>query len=35
MTPDGKRLLIAVPVDEEASPLIRVVSDWVSDLRKK
>ncbi len=35
VTPDGKRLLIAVPVDEEASPLIRVVSDWVSDLRKK
>ncbi len=34
-SPDGKRILIPVPVDEESSPLVRVVSDWVSDLRKK
>jgi len=35
VTPDGKRLLIAVPVDEEASPQIRLVSDWRADLAKK
>jgi hypothetical protein len=34
-SPDGKRLLIPVPVDEESSPLVRVVSDWVSELKKK
>jgi Tol biopolymer transport system component len=34
-SPDGKRLLMPVPIDEEASPLVRVVSDWVSELRKK
>jgi hypothetical protein len=33
--PDGKRLLIPVPIDEESSPLVRVVSDWVAELRKK
>jgi dipeptidyl aminopeptidase/acylaminoacyl peptidase len=35
VTADGKRLLIAVPVDEEASAQIRLVSDWVSELKKK
>jgi serine/threonine protein kinase/Tol biopolymer transport system component len=35
VTPDGKKLLIAVPVDEEASARIRVVTDWVADLRKR
>jgi Tol biopolymer transport system component len=34
-SPDGKRLLIPVPVDEESSPLVRVVSDWVSEIKKK
>jgi dipeptidyl aminopeptidase/acylaminoacyl peptidase len=34
-SPDGKRLLMPVPIDEEASPLVRVVSDWVAELRKK
>jgi Tol biopolymer transport system component len=33
--PDGKRLLMPVPIDEESSPLVRVVSDWVSELKKK
>jgi eukaryotic-like serine/threonine-protein kinase len=33
--PDGKRLLMPVPIDEEASPLVRVVSDWVAEIRKK
>jgi Tol biopolymer transport system component len=32
---DGKRLLMPVPVDEEASPLVRVVSDWVAELKKR
>ena len=35
VAPDGKRLLIIVPVDEESSPLVRVVSDWVSEIKKK
>ena len=34
-SPDGKRLLMPVPVDEESSPLVRVVSDWVAELKKK
>jgi Tol biopolymer transport system component len=34
-TRDGKRLPIPIPTNEEASPLVRVVSDWVSELRKK
>jgi eukaryotic-like serine/threonine-protein kinase len=32
---DGQRLLIPVPVDEESSPLVRVVSDWVAEIRRK
>ncbi|HKD17967.1 MAG TPA: hypothetical protein VKG23_08860, partial [Thermoanaerobaculia bacterium] len=35
VSPDGKRLLMPVPIDEESSPLVRVVSDWVAELRKK
>jgi Tol biopolymer transport system component len=35
ISPDGKRVLMPVPTDEEASPLLRVVSDWVSEVRKK
>jgi Tol biopolymer transport system component len=35
VTPDGKRLLMPVPIDEESSPLVRVVSDWTSELKKK
>jgi serine/threonine protein kinase/Tol biopolymer transport system component len=35
VSPDGKRLLIIVPLDEESSPLVRVVSDWVSEIKKK
>ncbi len=35
VAPGGKRLLIIVPLDEESSPLVRVVSDWESELKKK
>ena len=35
MTPDGRRLLVPVPIDEESSPLVRVVSDWVTEIRRK
>ncbi|HYX21184.1 MAG TPA: hypothetical protein VFA98_10110, partial [Thermoanaerobaculia bacterium] len=35
VSPDGKRLLMPVPVDEEASPLVRIVSDWAAELKKK
>jgi eukaryotic-like serine/threonine-protein kinase len=34
-TRDGKRLLIAVPVDDSSSAQIRFVSDWRVDLAKK
>jgi Tol biopolymer transport system component len=32
---DGKRLLIAVPTDENASPQVRLVSNWPAELKKK
>jgi Tol biopolymer transport system component len=32
---DGKRILIAVPVDDSSSAQIRFVSDWTAELRKK
>jgi Tol biopolymer transport system component len=32
---DGKRILIAVPVDDSSSAQIRFVSDWRADLAKK
>jgi serine/threonine protein kinase/Tol biopolymer transport system component len=35
VTRDGKRLLIAVPVEDSASAQIRFVSDWRADLAKK
>ncbi|HKD19513.1 MAG TPA: protein kinase [Thermoanaerobaculia bacterium] len=35
VTRDGKRLLIAVPVDDASSAQIRFVSDWRADLVKK
>ena len=35
MAPDGKRVLMTVPIEEESSPLVRVVSDWVSEVRKR
>jgi Tol biopolymer transport system component len=35
VSPDKKRLLIPVAVDAQASPPVRVVSDWTADLRKK
>jgi Tol biopolymer transport system component len=34
-TEDGKRLLIAVPTDENASPQVRLVSNWPAELKKK
>jgi Tol biopolymer transport system component len=34
LSPDKKRLLIAVPLDLESSPPIKFVSDWVAELRK-
>jgi serine/threonine protein kinase len=35
MAPDGKRMLIPVAIEEESSPLVRFVSDWVAELKKK
>jgi Tol biopolymer transport system component/tRNA A-37 threonylcarbamoyl transferase component Bud32 len=35
VTRDGKRLLIAVPVDDSSSAQIRFVSDWRTELAKK
>jgi sugar lactone lactonase YvrE len=35
ITRDGKRLLIAVPVDDSSSAQIRFVSDWRTELAKK
>ncbi len=35
VTRDGKRLLIAVPVDDSSSAQIRFVSDWRADLARK
>ncbi len=35
VTRDGKRLLVAVPVDDKAAPQLEVVSNWASLLNKK
>ncbi len=35
VTRDGKRLLIAVPVEDNSSAQIRYVSDWTMELKKK
>jgi Tol biopolymer transport system component len=35
VTRDGKRLLVAVPIDEDASPQISLVTDWAAELKKK
>jgi len=35
VTRDGKRLLVAVPLDEDASPQISLVTDWAAELKKK
>jgi Tol biopolymer transport system component len=35
LSPDGKRLLAAVPSDEGASSELRVVSDWTAELGKR
>ena len=35
VTRDGKRLLIAVPIDDSSSAQIRFVSDWRVELAKK
>ena len=32
---DGKRILIAVPVDDSSSAQIRFVSDWTAELKKR
>ena len=32
---DGKRILIAVPVDDSSSAQVRFVSDWTAELKKK
>ena len=32
---DGKRLLVAVPVDEDGATELRIVSDWRAELAKK
>jgi dipeptidyl aminopeptidase/acylaminoacyl peptidase len=34
-SPDGKRLLIPVPVDDESSTTVHFVSDWVAELKRK
>jgi Tol biopolymer transport system component len=34
-TADGKRLLVAVPLDEEATAQINLVSDWTAELKRK
>jgi Tol biopolymer transport system component len=34
-TPDGKRILFAVPVEDSASAQIRFVSDWRTELSRK
>jgi Tol biopolymer transport system component len=35
VTADGKRILIAVPTDEGGSAPLRLVTDWMGELRKK
>jgi serine/threonine protein kinase/Tol biopolymer transport system component len=34
-SPDGKRLLMPVPIEEEASALLTVVANWPQELEKK
>jgi Tol biopolymer transport system component len=33
VAPDGKRLLVAVPLESEAAPTLELVSNWVEELR--
>jgi hypothetical protein len=35
VTPDGKRFLIAAPVEDHASAQIRLVSDWRAELANR
>ena len=35
VTRDGKRLLVAIPIDDQASPQLEVVSNWAAELNKK
>jgi dipeptidyl aminopeptidase/acylaminoacyl peptidase len=33
LAPDGKRLLVAVPLESESAPALNLVSNWVEELR--
>ena len=33
LAPDGKRLLVAVPLESETAPTLTLVSNWAEELR--